>query len=136
MEIIRTRPQTASAPSDWFTGRVFIDGITPAETDSRIRAYRVHFTPGARTAWHAHPHGQVLHVTDGVGLVARRGGPVEEIRAGDTVRIDPGEDHWHGADATHFMTHLALHEAGEDGSDASWGDQVSEEEYGSAPAGA
>jgi quercetin dioxygenase-like cupin family protein len=133
MEIIRSRPQTTSAPPEWFTGRVFIDGIAPTDAGSRIRAYRVHFSPGARTAWHTHPHGQVLHVTDGVGLVARRGGPVEEIRAGDTVRIDPGEDHWHGADASHFMTHLALHEAGEDGVDAAWGEQVSDEEYGAAP---
>lgn len=129
MEIIRSRPQTTSAPSEWFTGRAFIDGITPTDTDSRMRAYRVNFSPGARTAWHTHPHGQILHVIDGVGLVGRRGGAVQEIRAGDTVRIDPGEDHWHGADASNFMTHLALQEAGEDGVDAAWGELVSDEEY-------
>ncbi len=129
MEIIRSRPQTTSAPPEWFTGRAFIDGITPTDADSRMRAYRVHFSPGARTAWHTHPHGQILHVLDGVGLVGRRGGPTEEIRAGDTVRIDPGEDHWHGADGSNFMTHLALHEASQDGVDAEWGDLVSDEEY-------
>ena len=135
MEIIRNRPQTTSAPTEWFTGRVFIDGIAPADRQSRLRTFRVHFSPGARTAWHTHPHGQVLHVTEGVGLVARRGGEVAEIRTGDTVRIEPGEDHWHGADASHFMTHLAIHEAGEDGTDAVWGDHVSDGEYGGAPGG-
>src|SRR5437870_8251246 len=124
MEIIRSRPQTTAGPPEWFTGRVFIDGIAPAEGGSRIRAYRVHFSPGSRTAWHTHPHGQVLHITDGVGVVQRRGGPVELVRAGDTVRLEPGEDHWHGADASHFMTHLALHEAGEDGTEAAWGEHV------------
>ncbi len=129
MEIIRSRPQTTSPPPEWFTGRVFIDQIAPTDTPSRLRAYRVHFTPGARTAWHTHPHGQVIHVTEGVGLAQRRGGPVEQIRAGDSVRFEPGEDHWHGADAAHFMTHLALHEAGEDGVDAEWGEQVTDAEY-------
>jgi len=135
MEIIRNRPQTTNAPPDWFTGKVFIDGIDPADEDSRLRTFRVHFTPGARTAWHSHPHGQVLHVTDGVGRVQRRGGAVEEIRVGDTVRIAPGEDHWHGADATSFMTHLAIHQAGEDGVDAVWGDRVSDDEYDAPLAG-
>jgi quercetin dioxygenase-like cupin family protein len=130
MNIIRNRPQTASAPPEWFTGRAFIDEIAPTNTPSRLRAYRVHFTPGARTAWHSHPHGQILHVTDGVGLTQRRGGPLEQIHAGDTVQFDPGEEHWHGADAVHFMTHLALHQADDDGTDALWGEHVSEAEYG------
>ena len=135
MEIVRSRPQTTTAPPEWFTGRVFIDPIAPADGESRLRAYRVHFSPGARTAWHTHPHGQVLHVTDGVGLVQSRGDSVQLIRAGDTVRIGPGEDHWHGAAPSNFMTHLALHEAGKDGVDAVWGDQVSDGEYNEAPAG-
>jgi len=129
MEIIRSRPQTASAPSDRFTGRAYIDEIAPADSPSRLRAYRVHFTPGARTGWHKHPNGQVIHVTEGVGLAQRRGGGVEQIGAGDTVRFDAGEDHWHGAAPGHFMTHLALHEADEHGNDAYWGEKVSDEEY-------
>jgi quercetin dioxygenase-like cupin family protein len=132
MEIIRSRPQTTNPPQEWFTGRVYIDQITPPDAASRLRAYRVHFTPGARTAWHTHPHGQVIHVTEGVGLVQRRGGPAEEIRAGDTVRFEPGEDHWHGAAPANFMTHLALHEADESGNDAAWGANVTDEEYGNA----
>jgi quercetin dioxygenase-like cupin family protein len=132
MEIIRSRPQTTNPPPEWFTGRVYIDQIAPPDSTSRLRAYRVHFTPGARTAWHTHPHGQVLHVTEGVGLAQRRGGPVEEIRAGDTVRFEPHEDHWHGAAPANFMTHLALHEADEAGNDATWGAKVSDEEYAGA----
>jgi quercetin dioxygenase-like cupin family protein len=80
----------------------------------------VHFAPGARTAWHRHPHGQVLHVLEGEGLVQRKGGEVEAIRAGDTVWIEPGEWHWHGAAPRTFMTHLAVVEAAEDGTTTEW----------------
>jgi quercetin dioxygenase-like cupin family protein len=135
MEIIRSRPQTMTGPEEWFTGRVLIDRIAPADGASRLRASRVHFSPGARTAWHTHPHGQVLHVTEGVGLVQRRGGAVELIRGGDTVRFDPDEEHWHGADASHLMTHIALHEAAEDGTEARWGEHVTDEEYAAQPPG-
>ena len=92
----------------------------------------MHFTPGARTAWHEHPRGQILHVLEGSGRVQSRGGPVEEIRAGDTVVAEPGEWHWHGAGPGAFMTHLALQEAGDDGAHAHWGDHVSDEDYQSS----
>jgi quercetin dioxygenase-like cupin family protein len=134
MELNRSRPQTASAPPEWFTGKAYIDQIAPPDETTRLRAYRVHFTPGARTAWHTHPHGQVIHVTEGVGLAQSRGGPVERISAGDTVRFMPDEEHWHGADREHFMTHLALHLADDDGNDAAWGEHVSDEQYGEQPA--
>jgi quercetin dioxygenase-like cupin family protein len=134
MEIIRSRPQTASGPSEWFTGRTYIDAIAPTDTPSRLRLFQVHFTPGSRTAWHRHPNGQVIHVTEGVGRVQSRGGSVEEVRSGDTVRFDAGEEHWHGAAPNNFMTHLALHEADEDGTDAHWGPQVTDEEYGDGKA--
>jgi quercetin dioxygenase-like cupin family protein len=130
MEITRTRPETKPGPAEWFTGQVLLDEIAAAPAPSRLRAYSVHFGPGARTAWHTHPLGQVIHVTEGAGVVQRRGGPVEEIRAGDTVRFDPAEDHWHGAAPGHFMTHLALNEAGDDGANADWGAHVTDEEYG------
>lgn len=70
-----------------------------------------HFRPFARTAWHAHPRGQTIYVTEGIGLVQRRGGPVEVIRPGDRVFFEPGEDHWHGATPDRFMTHLAMVDA-------------------------
>jgi quercetin dioxygenase-like cupin family protein len=134
MDIIRSRPQTRVAPREWFTGTVYIDGLTQADMPSRLRAYRVHFTPGARTAWHSHPHGQLLYLTDGVGRAQSRGGPVEEIVAGDAVRFEPGEEHWHGAGPAHFMTHLAFQLADEEGNDAAWGEHVSDLEYDPAPA--
>ena len=81
-------------PAEWFTGEVWIDAIT---TGPHVRLLSVHFTPGARTAWHTHPFGQTIHVTEGAGLAQSRGGPIEPIRAGDTVLFEPDEDHWHGA---------------------------------------
>ena len=82
---------------------------------------------------HRHPLGQVLHVTEGRGLAQRRGAQPEVIRAGDTVRFEPDEEHWHGAGPEHFMTHLALHEHADDGVATHWGAHVTEEEYTSAP---
>jgi quercetin dioxygenase-like cupin family protein len=129
VEITRTHPDSRRGPADWFTGEVWLDHIAAAPAPSRLRAYSVHFSPGARTAWHRHPFGQVIHVTEGEGLVQRRGAPMETIRAGDTVRFEAGEEHWHGATPERFMTHLALHEAGDDGADADWGPHVSDDEY-------
>jgi quercetin dioxygenase-like cupin family protein len=130
MEITRERPASRRGPEDWFTGEVWLDQIASNPAPSRLRAISVHFTPGARTAWHTHPFGQVIHVTEGVGRAQSRGGAIETIRAGDTVRFEPGEEHWHGAGPATFMTHLAMHETGDDGADAYWGEHVTDEEYG------
>lgn len=110
-----------------------MDPVASLPEPSTLRVMSVHFNPGARTAWHRHPRGQILIVTDGNGLVQRKGGPVEKISAGDTVRFEPDEDHWHGAAPNGFMTHIALQEADEDGNPAYWGEQVSDEEYGADP---
>jgi len=133
MQITRNAPETARGPSDWFSGEVFIDTVATAAAPSRLAAASVHFTPGARTAWHTHPFGQTIYVTEGVGLCQREGGEIEVIRPGDRVRFEPGERHWHGAAPTRFMTHLAMHEVDEQGSAASWGEQVTDEEYAAAP---
>ena len=90
-------------------------------------AAAVHFTPGARTAWHTHPHGQTIWVTEGVGLCQREGGPIEVIRPGDRVFFEPGENHWHGAAPTRFMTHIAMQQADETGSPVTWGEHVTDE---------
>ena len=97
MQITRNNTRTAVGPSDWFTGAVYIDAVAAPSRASRLNASSVHFTPGARTAWHAHPNGQTIYVTEGIGLVQRRGAPIETVRAGDRVFFEPGEDHWHGA---------------------------------------
>src|SRR4051794_19470280 len=108
MEITRRGGETVPGPSDWFTGVVFIDAVAVPSEPSRLAASSVHFTPGARTAWHTHPNGQTLYVTEGVGRCQRRGGPVEVIGAGDRVFFEADEEHWHGAAPEGFMTHLAM----------------------------
>jgi quercetin dioxygenase-like cupin family protein len=129
MQITRNSLETVVGPSDWFTGTVYIDMlVTPAET-SRLQAASVHFTPGARTAWHTHPRGQTICVTEGVGLCQRRGAPIEVIRPGDRVFFEPGEDHWHGAAPNRLMTHLAMVEVDDTGNAADWGEHVTDEEY-------
>jgi quercetin dioxygenase-like cupin family protein len=134
MQITRNATPTAPGPSEWFTGAVYIDAVAAPSTGSRLSASSVHFTPGARTAWHTHPNGQTIFVTEGVGLCQRRGGPIEIIRPGDRVFFEPGEDHWHGAVSDRFMAHLAMLEVGDDGNPATWGDHVTDEEYGAARA--
>ena len=134
MEITRNAVETVAGPSDWFTGGVYLDAVASPSSASRLHATSVHFTPGARTAWHTHPNGQTIYVTEGVGLAQRRGGPVEIIRPGDRVYFEPGEEHWHGASANRFMTHLAMLEVGEDGAPATWLEHVTDEEYAAAPA--
>jgi quercetin dioxygenase-like cupin family protein len=133
MELIRNRLETSSGPSEWFTGSVFIDTITAPSAASPIGASAVHFTPGARTAWHTHPNGQTIWVTEGVGLCQREGGPIEVIRPGDRVFFEPGESHRHGAAPTRFMTHIAIHQGDETGSPVTWGKHVSDQEYAQAP---
>ena len=134
MQITRNSIETMTGPSEWFTGTVYIDAVAAPSGPSRLAAASVHFTPGARTAWHTHPNGQTIYVTEGVGRCQRRGGPVEAIRAGDRVFFEPGEDHWHGAAPDRFMSHIAMQDVDGDGNAAAWGDHVSDEEYGAAAA--
>jgi quercetin dioxygenase-like cupin family protein len=134
MHITRNSLETNPGPADWFTGAVYIDPIATPAGPSRAASASVHFTPGARTAWHTHPLGQTICVTEGIGRCQREGGPVEEIRTGDRVYFEPGENHWHGAAPNRFMTHLAMQEVDESGSPVTWGRHVTDEEYNSTPA--
>jgi len=129
MHINRNTTETALGPEDWFTGTAHLDTIAAPSDVSRLHALSVHFAPGARTAWHAHPHGQTLHVTHGIGRCQRRGGKVETIRPGDIVFFEPGEEHWHGAAPDRFMTHLAMLVTDEAGNSVTWGAHVTDEEY-------
>ena len=129
MQIIKSGSKpTRKASSEYFTGNVWQDPIIEADEPARVRALRVSFEPGARTAWHTHPLGQTLHVISGVGLIGLRNEAPQLIKAGDTVWIPPGEEHWHGASATNSLTHIAIQEA-LDGSVADWLDKVSDDEY-------
>ena len=114
--------------AEYFTGSVRIDPLITVTQPSRLAGARVTFEPGARTAWHQHPLGQTLIVTAGTGWVQQWGGPVQEIREGDVVRIPPGQKHWHGATATTRMTHIALQEE-LDGKVVEWLEHVTDAQY-------
>ena len=133
MKITRNSIDTGRGPAEWFTGDVYLDTVAAPSDGSRLSASSVHFTPGARTAWHTHPNGQTIWVTEGVGVCQRRGDPIEVIRPGDRVFFEPGEDHWHGAAPNRLMTHVAMLEVDEVGDSARWGEHVSDEEYAQAP---
>src|SRR3954468_23973285 len=132
MQITRNSRDTTPGPADWFTGAVFIDTLTTPTEPSRLGAAAVHFTPGARTAWHTHPLGQTIFVTEGIGRCQREDGPVETLKPGDRVFFAPGENHWHGAAPNRFMTHIAIQEADDSGSPVTWGAHVTDEQYASA----
>lgn len=119
-------------PEDWFTGTVWIDDVVAGGAPSRLNSARVSFEPGARTAWHTHPMGQALHVLSGVGWVQLKGEAARAIRPGDSVWIEAGEVHWHGAQAGHTMVHLAMQEKDDAGVAVVWGEHVTDAEYGAA----
>ena len=133
MKITRqTEKPSRRAPAEYFTGTVWQDPINDPPEPARARSAVVMFEPGARTNWHTHPLGQTLYVTHGVGRVQLEGGPVQEIRAGDTVWISPGERHWHGAAPDTRMTHIAIHEA-LDGVHINWQEPVTDDQFAVAP---
>lgn len=125
---VGSRP-SIKPPAAYFTGTVRQDLINDAPEPARVRATAVTFEPGARTAWHTHPLGQTLVVTSGSGLAQVWGGPIQVIRAGDTVWFEPGEKHWHGASPTSAMTHIAIQEA-LDGKAVDWLEPVDDTQYG------
>lgn len=128
ISIMRSGSQpSGTGPAEYFTGSVRIDPLFKANNPSRTSGGLFTFEPGARTAWHTHPLGQILIVTAGSGWVQQWGGQIEEIRQGDVVWIPPGQKHWHAA-ATTGMTHIAIQE-NLDGKTADWMEKVSDEQY-------
>ena len=129
MDIFRAGSKpTKKSSSKWFTGTVWQDPIIEAPEPARVRALKVSFEPGARTAWHTHPLGQTLHIINGTGLVGLRNALPKIVNAGDTVWIPPNEEHWHGATPTNSMSHIALQEA-MNGTVANWLEKVIDEDY-------
>ena len=120
--------QSTKGNSQWFTGTVRLDPLFQAAAPARVGGAKVTFEPGARTAWHTHPLGQTLIVTDGLGRAQRQGGPIEEIRPGDVVWFPPNEKHWHGASPTTAMTHIAIQESLDDKA-VEWMEKVTDEQY-------
>ena len=129
MDIQRVGSQASmKGPSEWFTGTVRIDPLFQAPDPALVQSASVTFEPGARTAWHTHPLGQILIVTGGRGRAQRWGGAMEEIQPGDVVWFAPGEKHWHGASPAVAMTHIAIQER-VDGKVVDWMEKVSDEQY-------
>ena len=127
MDISR-KPPTAKGPAETFTGDVWVDSITRGLPPSALNVAAVHFTPGARSAWHTHDGGQTLYVTEGRGRVQVRGEDIVELTSGDVVFAPDGEEHWHGAAPDHFMTHLSITEGA-----PHWGPRVTDDEYLGTP---
>jgi quercetin dioxygenase-like cupin family protein len=125
---------TKKAPDSSFIGVVWQDEVFAPEGPSRMRASKVTFTPGARTNWHTHAVGQVLHVLSGVGRYQMEGDAVQVLLPGDTVVIPPKVRHWHGGAPNHMMTHLALSETSDKGEATTWLEPVSDADYLKAPA--
>jgi quercetin dioxygenase-like cupin family protein len=119
---------SAVGPADYFTGRVRVDPVWPADKGINASGGLVTFEPGARSAWHTHPAGQRLVVTAGVGLTQEWGGPVQVIRPGDVVWCPPGVKHWHGATTGTAMTHLAVTGTA-DGKNVTWMEKVTDDQY-------
>lgn len=128
MKVTQSGGKSGPGSADWFTGTVFIDPIRDPDEQSGIGAAHVRFAPGARTAWHTHPHGQTVYVTDGIGWVGTES-ETREVRPGDVVYFEPGERHWHGASADRFMAHVAMQEADEAGEVVTWLEHVADGDY-------
>lgn len=129
MQITRLIPTSRKGPAEWFTGDVYVDELAAPAGTSRFGASHVHFAPGARTAWHSHPHGQTIFITEGIGRCQKRGGAVEELHPGDRVFFESDEEHWHGAVPERFMSHIAMAQVDDEGRSVVWGVHVSDDEY-------
>jgi quercetin dioxygenase-like cupin family protein len=121
---VQPKQPTVKGPAEWFTGDVWIDPIVQPHGDSPLNVGAIHFTPGARTAWHSHDGGQTLYVTEGRGWVRARGEEVVELAPGNVHLTAGGQEHWHGATPDHFMTHISITRG-----PARWGDHVADAEY-------
>jgi quercetin dioxygenase-like cupin family protein len=133
MEITSKADQTTvDGPSEYFTGKVTIGGQFQRPAPSRVGGAIVHFVPGARTAWHTHPLGQTLIVTEGVGWTQVEGGPILEFHAGDVLWCPAEHKHWHGATPNESMTHIAIQES-LNGSPVTWMEKVTDEQYLAGP---
>ena len=128
MKITRNSDKTTPGSPEEFTGNAYFDTVAKPEGLYRINATNVRFTPGSRTAWHTHPNGQTIYITEGIARVGRRG-EVDQVKPGDRVFFEPGEDHWHGATPDRFMSHLSLVQADENGKSIEWKEHVTDEEY-------
>lgn len=116
------------APATNFTGTAWVNMVIQAQNGMNCTVGIVSFEPGARSAWHKHPGGQILLVTEGKGWYQERGQPIRIMQKGDVVKCLPGVEHWHGATPDSGVTHIAIGPNVEKGS-AVWLKKVTGEEY-------
>lgn len=130
-QLIRDAGSQASiaGPEQVFTGSARIDPLFPDTAEINASGAYVTFEPGARSAWHTHPKGQHIIVTQGAGLTQQWGQPIQTIKPGDVVWCPPGVKHWHGAAKNTAMTHLVVTGRDENGKNVTWMEKVSDEQY-------
>lgn len=130
MQVVSTKEIKAQrAPEQYFTGVVWMDAMLNTSSPHGAKSFRVSFEPGARTNWHAHPEGQILHVVTGRGRIQKSGERAQEILAGDSVHVAPDEKHWHGAAPDSLMIHVAINPTFNTDGATEWMEEVTEEEY-------
>ncbi len=132
VKIVNAQSESVLGPSETFTGKVRVTTVLTADDSDSVSCASVAFEAGARSAWHSHPKGQLLVVTEGTGLIQAEGQPVRRIKAGDTIWTPPNVKHWHGASPNSAMVHTATQEI-VNGSPVNWMQKVTDEEYRSTP---
>lgn len=121
-------PKGEKGPADWFTGTVYVQMLAPTTENNNFSIGNVTFEAGARSHWHAHPAGQTLLVTNGIGLYQEKGQPIRTIKKGEVVICDKNIEHWHGASPDSQMTHIAITNI-KDGQGVTWLKPVTDKEY-------
>ncbi len=120
-----------TGPEDKFTGDVSVQVLFPGTDETDYSGAYVTFSAGAHTAWHSHPAGQHMVVTEGKALTGTRDGKVYEFSEGETVWCPSDIDHWHGATPHSSMTHLVITNS-KDGENVTWKKTLSDDEYQAA----
>ena len=129
MEISLNGSRSSSkGAAEYFTGSVIVEPLFGVKDGMQSTGGLVTFEPGARSAWHTHPAGQILIVQSGTGGVQEEGGPKIEVKPGDVIWTPPGVKHWHGASATNGMSHIAVTNT-VGGRAVDWLEQVTDEQY-------
>ena len=114
-------------PESHYTGMVTLTRLLQGEEPSCLTCALVAFQLGARTAWHTHPKGQLLIVTEGIGLIREWEKPIRRIEKGDVIWTPPNVKHWHGATFESPMAHMAIQES-LNGKVVDWMEKVDENE--------
>jgi 4-carboxymuconolactone decarboxylase len=129
MKVVRPESQQSNqAPAEYFTGSVRVTPLVQGEEPSCLTCASVGFEAGARSAWHTHPKGQLLIVTEGLGLIQEWGQPVRDIQKGNVIWTPPNVKRWHGAAPGSAMTHTAIQEM-LNGKNVDWMEKVTDEQY-------